>query len=927
MENRRIFENKTIEQSNNFNLYDGDDDEKDDEIILNLFTDSSSKSIQNSRVVDINMSNSNRINFFDSQSITRTIYPNIDDTFFSNQRNIHNNFQNSDINLMQKSFAENLNFSQSTEFNLLNSIRNNKSDLISTDNSSNFSECSLHLLKKPTLKIDEPYQYQIDIFQKIKDKNSIVFMETGKGKTFISIMLINFLINNYNPYNKQKNVNKFIDINNFNSKKINEGENQKSSKMRALEMIEYKKKAIPNINLSKKKIVFLVCDVVLVDQQSKVISSNLDNSIKVAAMNGGKKFSRVSSSLDNFKAFWEEYTVFVSTPNIIYKLLSIGYINITLIDLLIFDECHHADGNHPYNLLMNEFYFFHKENEESNKIKLPQILGLTASPLKKKIDKDVNKVGRLALETLCENLDSVMVIDPEVLDFKILNKGDEDDIKMLSQNEAKRTYIEIENHKSSNYFLNLRKYLLNYLLIPLIDLCFKQEILDDQFILLRTPYGEYVENKLDCPNLTEYNKIINKRKEFYEFRKKSGLFAILEKLQTQIFMIVENLDLKCIIKLIENYKEMYDNEFEIRNRNENFQMKNKFVDENNQNLDLDDIKRVSVIFTQFINLIVKSKITYESPRLSMLLENINKIIIDDIKNKTDHRVLIFVGNRIVSELLSKLINDYLNQKFNDVKNNSTKIFQSVSVVGVNKRKNENSFNPSNSLNKMNENVQKFKSGEAQILVGTSTVEEGIDVKSCDHVIVYTDLKTAKSYIQMKGRARKANAVFSIYTNDIKKMQENIKEFVDLIIFIRNQFNKDSIVNDFRNNEMINKKFILNAEESDFYYIANSKAKITINNSAILYNEFIQVLKNKDNSIVVKETFIEERKAYLQEKPIYYKCTFHLHSKKYKMIENINLESNFRPEKKSSLASCYVDLFMMFHQLMICDDYFKIKKLE
>lgn len=40
-----------------------------------------------------------------------------------------------------------------------------------------------------------------------------------------------------------------------------------------------------------------------------------------------------------------------------YDLLMHGFIKIADIDLLIFDECHHTDQDHLYNLIMKDFYF------------------------------------------------------------------------------------------------------------------------------------------------------------------------------------------------------------------------------------------------------------------------------------------------------------------------------------------------------------------------------------------------------------------------------------------------------------------------------------------------------------------------------------------------------------------------------------------
>jgi ERCC4-related helicase len=45
------------------------------------------------------------------------------------------------------------------------------------------------------------------------------------------------------------------------------------------------------------------------------------------------------------------------------------------IGVIVFDECHHATKAHPYNRVMQEFYFM---TEKHNR---PKIFGLTASPI------------------------------------------------------------------------------------------------------------------------------------------------------------------------------------------------------------------------------------------------------------------------------------------------------------------------------------------------------------------------------------------------------------------------------------------------------------------------------------------------------------------------------------------------------------------
>ena len=116
---------------------------------------------------------------------------------------------------------------------------NNKNDLAKNIENLNLNESSKVILK--------PRDYQKKIFEKAKNQNSIIYVETGKGKTFISIMLMaDFLGLDIENPSKNK---KIIDKN--------------------------------------KKIIFFVCDTALIEQQKKAISNILG--IEVGTIQGKKK--------------------------------------------------------------------------------------------------------------------------------------------------------------------------------------------------------------------------------------------------------------------------------------------------------------------------------------------------------------------------------------------------------------------------------------------------------------------------------------------------------------------------------------------------------------------------------------------------------------------------------------------------------------
>uniref|UniRef100_A0A803KMM7 Uncharacterized protein n=1 Tax=Chenopodium quinoa TaxID=63459 RepID=A0A803KMM7_CHEQI len=169
--------------------------------------------------------------------------------------------------------------------------------------------------------------YQLDALEKAMKQNTIVFLETGSGKTLIAVML--------------------------------------------LRSYAYFLRRPTQSNIA----VFLVPTVVLVKQQAEVIELHTD--LKV-----GKYWGDMGVDFWD-AAIWQkqldEHEVIVMTPKILLDALSHTYIKLDKIKVLIFDECHNARGNHPYARIMKDFY--HPQMHTND---VPRIFGMTASPIKAK---------------------------------------------------------------------------------------------------------------------------------------------------------------------------------------------------------------------------------------------------------------------------------------------------------------------------------------------------------------------------------------------------------------------------------------------------------------------------------------------------------------------------------------------------------------
>lgn len=91
--------------------------------------------------------------------------------------------------------------------------------------------------------------------------------------------------------------------------------------------------------------------------------------------------------VDNYsQAQWSqvylENDVVVLTAAILKDCLARGFISIESINLLIYDECHHCQNDHPYALIQ---YFYHRAKSSDR----PRIFGMTASPVGSKKHSEV----------------------------------------------------------------------------------------------------------------------------------------------------------------------------------------------------------------------------------------------------------------------------------------------------------------------------------------------------------------------------------------------------------------------------------------------------------------------------------------------------------------------------------------------------------
>ena len=730
---------------------------------------------------------------------------------------------------------------------------------------------------KKSEKIWIPKPYQQEIYEKALNQNSIIYVETGKGKTFISIMLMA----------------KHLGIN------INNNSN--------------------NTEIDKnKKIIFFVCDTALINQQKKHIEEILN--IQVGTIQG-KKDKKSKSDYESFIKKWKSFNVFVAIPSIIYKILSSGFINIFQITMLIFDECHHTNLDHPYNKIMEEFYFFYKRKKINSKLNFPRIYGLTASPMKTRINgNSYQSAATEALIKLSENLDCVIIIDPEMINYgdKLIENQENDDNKNI--------YVEVKPHNNiKEYKLVLLELFKNFFnkITSLAFSNFPSKYKEFETKDMYNQYYEYVKDKFKESNLVNYNNICLEHSHLYHLQNYNKILFIFEKMQRHIFLILENLDLESLItyfdELIRLYDKLYqkklDEENNVNSDEDSVDLSNSSENEEDleeiiSGLDIDIIADLKKQY-QEINDSLKTKkqkeeLNYTSDRLNKLFYTITKLFQSNDKAK----LIVFITNRIVAHILNPTLSKFLKEKFPDKKCNE--------IIGVNNKKKSKSsltLTPTITLNKLNKMVKDFNENQFDILIGTNAVEEGLDIQSCNAVISLAEIQTPKSYIQMKGRARKTNSQFYIFSFNEEEAKMKVKEFLEIGKKMKESF-KDDILKDFRRVNYINNK-------KDFIYRFNSKthSKLTSGNVSIFFNEIKQQIESsgfkfspKVYSENVQNSFPQKFRGYIN-----------ISTDLKKLKSNLQYKTNLCNNKDEATKMCHFWALTMLIENKYLDDHLKFCK--
>ena len=382
---------------------------------------------------------------------------------------------------------------------------------------------------------------------------------------------------------------------------------------------------------------------------------------------------------------FDTHNILVMTRQIFLDALSHRFIHIAKINLIVFDECHHAVKNDPYVRIMKEFYFNCPREDR------PHILGLTASIISGKC-----KPGDLTIK-----------------------------VKELEEKLDCRTETASDLEEVAKYATNPEEALVTYDSGSLV-----QEIL------------QIKSNMEDL--LTFFN-------ESCSIHKRSTAEKDIRNIIEECLAVLNDVSISMAIEVAENAeKELND-------------LRDEQLSEWEEGLVAVALTGIKIFSGRCKKSLGDTNTDNHSPKFTKLLHILSNVVYHDDTQQEKLCGIIFVQKRSTAVCLSNTINSLSKEYFPQIRSDFI-----VGHGSIKKTVEQGSSSSSNmNIKKQQLVLKKFRNESINLLVATSVVEEGLDVRKCNLVVRYDFPQTFQSYVQSKGRARSKNSQYRLLI-DIKE---------------------------------------------------------------------------------------------------------------------------------------------------------------
>ncbi|KAF1851800.1 P-loop containing nucleoside triphosphate hydrolase protein [Cucurbitaria berberidis CBS 394.84] len=512
---------------------------------------------------------------------------------------------------------------------------------------------------------------------------------------------------------------------------------------------------------------FLAPTVTLCEQQYEVFRSNLP-AYGIQLLCG-------KDGIDHWteQSIWDAVLhgvrIVLSTHQVLLDALTHGFVKMGKLALLIFDEAHHCTLKHPARLIMSEFYTNRVEGGCSS---LPKVLGLSASPVK------TARATVQDLQQIEQNLHATAKT-PKVHRSDLIRYVHKPELVQVSYR------AEPLNETRSHLLLALESAFANYDLMTdpyVVDLLAKQH---DGYDTSKQLQKTLISRKTYCSD--QLRTLISKAKNMAQELGISAMEWYLHQCMTQFEAMVHASD-----------QQLFDSS----------------VDEKRHLLNI--LERLP--FSSF-TLAPPMSLDNISQKVSRLVD----ILAAEAHNNSGFTGLVFVEQRVWVAALAEIL---------CVHPRTRELFQVGSFIGTSQSgKRKASIASFPEPKNQQTTLEDFRAGRTNLILTTSVLEEGIDVSSCHLVICFEPPKNLKSFVQRRGRARKQESKYFIFTSDTGSVPSS-GSWQSLEAEM-----KATYENDMRNFEQAEKDKRQYEDGERFFEVPSTGALLTLDNAFQHLNHF------------------------------------------------------------------------------------------
>lgn len=184
------------------------------------------------------------------------------------------------------------------------------------------------------------------------------------------------------------------------------------------------------------------------------------------------------------------------------------------------------------------------------------------------------------------------------------------------------------------------------------------------------------------------------------------------------------------------------------------------------------------------NVTVPTDVGSVEGRLTNKMEKLIQVLLEEYHNEEDGEAfagLVFVEQRVEVRLMQQILETH----------NSTKdLFRCGTIVGGaqhSARAGRGVYELVSPKDQVGV-IESFRAGKVNLLISTSVVEEGLDIPACHLVVCFSLPQNLKSFIQRRGRARRAKSTYVLMFEEgdkdgsveyfEKREREMIEEYLD-----------------------------------------------------------------------------------------------------------------------------------------------------